>query len=113
MQLKQLTDEFFVCGQLGPDDVRHLAAEGIRTIINNRPDDEEPGQPSNADLHAAATACGVGFHHLPFASGVVPEPIADTARGHFPGMDKPVLAFCRSGMRAEIMWNQVLNDEDR
>jgi sulfide:quinone oxidoreductase len=34
--------------QIFLDDIPVLAAAGIRLIVNNRPDGEEPGQPSSA-----------------------------------------------------------------
>ena len=31
-------------GKLDRDDIEALADSGVRTIVNNRPDDEDPGQ---------------------------------------------------------------------
>ena len=34
----ELADGFFVAPQITPDDVREAAAQGVKVIINNRPD---------------------------------------------------------------------------
>jgi len=47
-KLKQLEPGMFVAGQIWPEEVPALAARGIALIVNNRPDDEAPGQPSGA-----------------------------------------------------------------
>ena len=44
--LIELTDTLSMAGQIQPADVAQLAAAGYETIICNRPDDEEPHQPS-------------------------------------------------------------------
>ena len=40
----ELAPGLSVAGKLDPDDIEALAAAGVRTIVNNRPDDEDPGQ---------------------------------------------------------------------
>ena len=47
MDIKRLTDDISVSGQIGPDEVEGLAAQGFTTLINNRPDGEMIGQPSD------------------------------------------------------------------
>ena len=44
---KRLTDALLVCGQISVQDVDRFAEAGVRLIINNRPDGEEPGQPTS------------------------------------------------------------------
>ena len=92
-----------VSGQITPDDVATAAAQGVRTIINNRPDGEQPGQPSAAAIEAAATAAGLGYAHIPVDhSGFSMEQIeAMRAALAEPG---PALAFCRSGTRSTFLW---------
>ena len=40
ISVSQHTPEFCTAGQLQPEDMAALAAHGIRTVINNRPDGE-------------------------------------------------------------------------
>jgi uncharacterized protein (TIGR01244 family) len=46
LSIRPLNDRFAVAPQIAPEDVPAIAAAGYVAIVNNRPDDEEPGQPS-------------------------------------------------------------------
>lgn len=87
--------------QLHPADVARAAAEGVTMIVNNRPDGEEPGQPSGIEIEVAARAAGLGYRHLPVSGGIGPEMIEAMAAALGEGK---VLAFCRSGTRSAWLW---------
>ena len=92
---------FVAVRQLTVGDVSQAAAAGIRLIVNNRPDGEEPGQPSSAEIEAAARAAGLDYRHIPVDGGFPPETVAAMAEALDRG---PVLAFCRSGTRSTFLW---------
>ena len=75
MKLAHVSDTLTVSPQLGPDDMRAVAAAGFRVVICNRPDGEEPNQPTVASLQDAAEATGLDFHHIPVSGGEFP-PVA-------------------------------------
>ena len=54
MLRKIITDHYSVSEQIRLDDVDALAESGVTLIICNRPDDEEEGQLSFADVAAYA-----------------------------------------------------------
>jgi len=56
MQTRSLTEKLSVSSQLAPADLTAAADQGIRSIINNRPDGEAPDQPTSAEIEAAAAA---------------------------------------------------------
>jgi uncharacterized protein (TIGR01244 family) len=87
--------------QLTVGDIDEAAAQGVRLIVNNRPDGEEPGQPSSAEIEAAARAAGLDYRHIPIADGFPPERVEAMAQALDRG---PVLAFCRSGTRSTFLW---------
>jgi uncharacterized protein (TIGR01244 family) len=100
--MRRLDETTFVSvRQLTPGDVDEAAAQGIRLIVNNRPDGEEPGQPASAEIEAAARAAGLDYLHLPIAAGFPPERVEAMAKALDQG---PVLAFCRSGTRSAFLW---------
>ena len=68
----------------------------MTTIVNNRPDGEEPGQPANAAIEAAAQAAGLDYRFIPVAGGFPPEQVAAMAAAVAETEGK-LLAFCRSG----------------
>src|SRR3546814_5425046 len=51
---RQLTKSLYVSPQISVDQVAEAKALGVTVIINNRPDDEEPGQTNGAEIEAAA-----------------------------------------------------------
>lgn len=99
--MKKLEDGVLVAGQIWPEQIAAIAAGGVRTIVNNRPDGEEPGQPLSAELEVAARAAGLGYRHIPVAGGFSQEQVEAMADAL---EDGPALAFCRSGTRSTYLW---------
>ena len=100
--IRKLKDGHYVCAQISATSLPQFAEQGIRRIVNNRPDGEEPGQPTSAALAAAAQAVRLGYAHLPVAGGLEPETI-EAARSIL-GSGEPTLLFCRSGTRSAMLW---------
>jgi uncharacterized protein (TIGR01244 family) len=96
--MRRLDDTTLVAGQIGPDEIAGL---GVAMVINNRPDGEEPGQPTSAQMEAAARAAGLDYRHIPVAGGFSPEQVEAMADALDQG---PTLAFCRSGTRSTYLW---------
>ena len=100
MDYRQVTDEFAVSPQIATNDIEAIKAAGFSSIICNRPDGEQPGQPTAAEIAYAAEAADIVFRHVPFTSGQMTED--DVAKmvealDEIPG---PVFAYCRSGARS-------------
>lgn len=89
-----------IAGQIAPEDMGALAQQGFRSIIGNRPDDEEPGQPSWAEMAAAAEEAGLEARHIPIASIEDLEARQGDFAQALAEMPGPVLAFCRTGNRS-------------
>lgn len=104
MQAHQLTDQLSVAAQITADDIVAIAAQGFRSIVNNRPDGEAPGQPVNAELEAVAEQAGLGWRHIPVISGTVNDDQVRSFAEALQQLPGPVLAFCRSGTRCSVLW---------
>ncbi|WP_395671946.1 TIGR01244 family sulfur transferase [Phenylobacterium sp.] len=100
---RRVTDELSVAPQIRVEDVAEAARQGFRTLVNNRPDGEEPGQPTSAQMQAAAEAAGLAYVHIPVVGGPTPQQVEASQR-LFAEADGPVLAFCRSGTRSIVTW---------
>jgi uncharacterized protein (TIGR01244 family) len=98
--MRELDSTTFVSGQIAPEEI---AALGVTTIINNRPDGEEPGQPDSGAIAAAAQAAGIDYRHIPVAGGISQPQVAQMADA-LAQAKGPVLAFCRSGTRSTYLW---------
>lgn len=101
---KPLTDQYSVYGQLDDGLIRKAAEDGFQAIINNRPDNEEPGQPSSADLKAVADELGLAYHHVPIVPGQISEDDVSAMKAAFDSAPGKTLGFCRSGMRSTCLW---------
>lgn len=101
---RTVTDDFSVSPQIAPGDVATAAAQGFKLIINNRPDGEQPGQPSSAEIEAQAKAHGLAYVHIPFAGRPTAEQ-AKATRDAAAAAGGKVLAFCRSGTRSITAWS--------
>ena len=100
--IRPVTDAFAVAGQIRPEEMGELAGR-FTLVINNRPDGEEAGQPSHAELADAAQAAGLAYQFVPVAGAPSAEQVA-AVREAAGGTDGPVLAFCRTGTRSIIAW---------
>jgi uncharacterized protein (TIGR01244 family) len=101
--LRRIDGRTSVSGQVLPEDMERLKADGVKMIVNNRPDGEEPGQPSASEVEAAARAAGLDYRHIPISGGFSFDQVVEmgealeSARGQ-------VLAFCKSGTRSIFLW---------
>lgn len=107
MAVKPLSPDFAVAPQLTARNVAEAARRGFRTIISNRPDGEDRGQPSARDMADLADRHGLRFAHVPVVPGAVtPSDVAHMAAA-VEASDGPVLAFCRSGARSAMLWAMI------
>jgi sulfide:quinone oxidoreductase len=105
MDLRKLTAELSVAGQITSGDIPALAAQGIRGIVCNRPDGEGGAdQATFAAIEQAAAQHGITIVYQP----VKPAGISDADAAAFgqivSELPKPALAYCRSGTRCAILW---------
>lgn len=101
LDLRRIDDRVSVAPQIAPADVAAIKAAGFATVINNRPDGEEPGQPAAAAIAAAAQAAGLRYVEIPVAGGFTTDDVEAMAAALDDG---PALAFCRSGTRSCNLW---------
>ena len=107
MEYRQITDDYSVSGQITPDEVAAIKAAGFKSVICNRPDDEQPGQPSADSVKAAVEAAGLAFRYIPVISGQMSgDNVADMADA-LDEMDGPVFAYCRSGTRCTNLYMAI------
>ena len=104
LDIRPLNDRFAVAPQIGPQDLPAIAAAGYVAVVNNRPDDEEGGQPAGDTIRSAAEAAGLAYTAVPVGHGGIGQPQLDAMTAALAGADGPVLAFCRSGTRSCHLW---------
>jgi uncharacterized protein (TIGR01244 family) len=104
MTFRKLDDNLSVSAQMTREDVLEAARQGYKTLVANRPDGEEHGQPAMAELEAAAQENGLDWVYLPVQSGNILDSDVDDFVPMLEQSLKPILAFCRSGMRCTALW---------
>ena len=103
-EFKSLTETMLAAGQIAPDDVARAKDAGVTVIINNRPDDEAPGQPAGSEIAAAARRAGIDYVAIPVSSAGFSLPQVDSMAAAIDGAEGKVLAFCRTGTRSTLLW---------
>ncbi|GJM12993.1 MAG: hypothetical protein DHS20C12_13960 [Pseudohongiella sp.] len=99
MKLLKVNDQLSISGQLQAADIESLLREGVQLLLCNRPDGEESGQPTFAELAIAAQAVGIEAVHIPFKSGEMhAAQVADMVR--LENDNLRMHAFCRTGNRS-------------
>jgi len=104
MEIKKLTSLISVVGQINFEDLTTIQKSGFKSLICNRPDGESPDQPSFKEIEKAAVLLGLVIRYLPAESGKVTDEQGRNFRKFMDELPKPVLAYCRTGMRSTTMW---------
>jgi sulfide:quinone oxidoreductase len=100
MDIKKLMPGLAVSQQIAASDLQAIKAAGFRAIVCNRPDGEGSDRPNFSEIEAAAREQGIEAHYLPVESGKVGDAEAALFGELMQALPKPVLAYCRTGMRA-------------
>ena len=104
MNITPIDNDFSITQQIEPADLVALAGLGFKTVINNRPDNEQAGQPSSNALASAAKQAGINYHHIPVVPGRATVNDVSKFSEIIATCDGPVVAFCKSGKRAQSMY---------
>lgn len=92
-------------GQLSVSELSEVKKLGYSTVVNHRPDHEEPGQPTSQELSEAAAIAGLTYLWIP-VSGMPDRAAVEATAAVLENASEsaPVLMFCRSGMRSTAAW---------
>ncbi len=107
MEYRQITEDYSVSGQIQPEEVAAIKAAGFKSVICNRPDDEQPGQPSADTVKAAVEAAGLTFRYIPVISGQITAQNVEDQAEALDELEGPVFAYCRSGARCTNLYMLV------
>jgi uncharacterized protein (TIGR01244 family) len=102
--LMNLAPGLTAAAALSADDLEALAASGVKTIINNRPDNEDPGQLPADEARRLCAAHGIAYHHIPFVAATLAAADIDAFEAVLKSAPHPVVAHCRSGTRSTMIW---------
>lgn len=104
MSIYHLSDTFCVASQIRIDDVSGLADMGFTTVICNRPDGEDFGQPTADEIAVACAARDMAFYFIPVDRSGLTKEMVENFRNAVTQSAGKVLAYCRSGQRSSMLW---------
>ncbi len=104
MDIRALTPAYAVSPQITPEDLPAIKAAGYKTVIDNRPDAEIPGDLHAGPMQTAAEALGLHFVKNPVIGGGMTMENVTAQRAAIDAASGPVLAYCASGNRSSVVW---------
>ena len=104
MQINTLSDDYSVSPQIEVCDVPSIMQAGFKSVICNRPDQENPEPRQIEAIKAAVESAGMEFAENVFdPSSFGPDKIERQAE-LLAQRPSPVFAYCASGNRCSIVW---------
>lgn len=104
MKLTKISEDLTVSEQLSEADIKHLHAQGYRSILCNRPDEECSELATFSDIKNKADDYGIACRYYPVAPGAITLQDAKGFAELLSELPQPVLAYCRSGKRSISLW---------
>lgn len=108
LKTTSLSPDFHCTTQIAVEDIPQIAALGFKTIVNNRPDGEGgASQPTSAQLQTEAEKHGMTYIYIPVVPGGITAEHIDLLKQCLETAPKPVLGFCKSGLRASSLYQMA------
>ena len=104
---KTLNAQVSVAGQMTTDKFQQLLKAGFKSVIVNRPDQEQGNTVSVAQLRQIAEQSQVSVIYQPILSGKISQTDVIEFAKYYNELPKPILMVCRSGSRSSILFNQA------
>lgn len=100
MNLQQIAPDIFIGAQVSIENIKTLAEAGFKTIICNRPDHEESGQPNFSSIKTVANDYGIKAYYLPISPPTIEKSDVETMQTILKTASLPLLAYCHRGTRS-------------
>ena len=104
---RALTSTVSVTGQMTTNKFQQLMQQGFKSVIVNRPDQEQGNQVKVGQLRSIAEKSQVSVIYQPIMSGQISQANIDELARSYNELPKPILMVCRSGTRSAALFNQA------
>ena len=104
MHINRLSPDYSVAPQIVIEDVATIVNAGFKSVICNRPDQENPVPCQIEAIKAVALAAGLEFAENVFDSDSFGSDKVERQTELLKQMPGPVLAYCASGKRCSVIW---------
>ncbi len=100
MPVTEISEKLSVSPQPSIEDIQSLRDQGFKTLINNRPDNEDASQPNTRAERQQAKHCDLSYAFIPVTADTITEADVRAFQRAVDESDGPVLAHCQTGKRA-------------
>lgn len=105
--LTRIDDNFSTTPQIDIEDLKDIQAAGFKSVICNRPDNEDGGShPDHNLMETEARKLGLEFAYLPVIPGQINDENVADFKTITDGLPRPTLGYCRMGMRAKTLYER-------
>ncbi|WP_180186404.1 beta-lactamase hydrolase domain-containing protein [Acinetobacter sp. YH01008] len=104
---RALTSTVSVTGQMTTNKFQQLMQQGFKSVIVNRPDQEQGNQVKVGQLRSIAEKSQVSVIYQPIMSGQISQANIEEFARSYNELPKPILMVCRSGTRSAALFNQA------
>lgn len=104
MPVTRVSEKLSVSSQPSVEDIRSLHENGFTTLINNRPDGEESGQPGTEAEGQEAKHCDLAYAFIPVTAATITEADVRAFQRALDESEGPVFAHCKTGTRSLILY---------
>jgi len=107
MRALELAPQVFATGQLFEHDLKLVAKEGVRSIVNTQSDGAPMGQVSSADLAKVAEELGMTYVHFPVEPKSITKQDLQAFAKICEELERPLLISSASGPRSTQIWEMA------
>ena len=107
IRVLEVAPEVYATGQLFEADLQLVAKQGVRSIVDTRPDTEASGQPSFANLVKVAEELGIVLVHFPVDPGPIRREVAEAFAEVCDELKRPLIVCSSTGGRATSIWEMA------
>ena len=104
---RALSPKLSVTGNMDLPKFEALMKQGFKSVIVNRPDEENGNQVRVSQLRNIAEKSQVSVIYQPVQSGKISGTDVQEFAKYYNELPKPVLMICRSGTRSSSLYNQA------
>ena len=102
-----LNENLTVSGQLDSKTFRLLLQQGFKSVIVNRPDQEQGNTISVSQLRSIAEQAHVSVIYQPIETAQVSQTDIIEFAKYYNELPKPILMICKSGQRSSKLFNEA------
>lgn len=102
-----LTNKVSVTGQMSSEKFNQLMQQGFKSVVVNRPDEEDGNKVKVSELREMAERQHVSVIYQPVTSGKITQTDIQEFAKYYNELPKPILMVCRSGTRSSTLFNQA------